>query len=186
MGMLDFFRWPVTVVIDEKRENGYFRKYDKAKRIKKDGVWYYKLKKLGITIKPQKFENIMTVGKNNFLMLYSPQTNVYYPYKIEEGTLKPIEENWDYFKAYADSETKFKYMREKGWEKWIPLLTIFVTALGCVMILYVSLPLIIEHLNGVTSGWVNAINQNTQAQQSILEALRGSIVNTPANSPPVY
>lgn len=178
--MLGFFKWPVTAVIVQKRANGYNVVIDKAKRINKQGAEFYRLKRAKKNIKPQDLGDIYSTHDKNYLFLLESQSGEYKPLKINEGELKARDESWDYFKFYADAETRFKYDRMGKWEKFLPLFIIFITGLAVTMVLYVSLPLIIEHLNAVSGSWINAINQNTQAQNQILEALKGTVSNPPA------
>lgn len=91
-----FNRWPVTVEIQQERQNGTFIFLDKGRREIKEGREHYKLKKLKHTFPAQPFKNIVNSNKGPYLKIFSPQPGVYYAVKNipkvkKEGSGEEIE-----------------------------------------------------------------------------------------------
>lgn len=182
MGFMENFKYPINVVIYEERKDGVVKKYDKAQRIKKGNVYVFRLKKGKTIIKPQRNEDVFSIGKDNFLILYSDNAKRYHPVDIVKGKIVPRDENWDYWARYMDEQTKFKYFREKGLEVFLPYIMIFVTAFGITAILWVALPFVSQVVAGSLGDLTTAVNNNNALLQTLIDA-GGSITQ---NTPPPY
>ena len=82
-------KFPIKIIIFEKRANHEFIFYDKGRReFKKTGEVRFFLKKKDCEIKPPDYDFIYQTNKGNILFLESPEPKVYIPLKKDEAKLK--------------------------------------------------------------------------------------------------
>ena len=147
-------KYPIKVIIFEKRANGFTVKYGKAGRIKNktSGVWEYKMNLPKFPLgekkvtKPQEYENIYMDSKGKpILFVYSDGKDQYVPCGIEtfedmlQAKVKVLDEDLRQFQVYSyrDSETKYKGQQD-FWQKYGGVITLAVLAISILLIFYSS------------------------------------------------
>ena len=168
-------KYPINVIIWEKRANGFLVKKAKAGRIKnKDsGVYEYKMQLPKFPFgekkatKPQAYENIYMDDKGKpILFVYSDGKDQYVPCGIEtfEGMLstkiKVLDEDLCQFQvhSYRDSETKYK-SKQDFWMKWGGVVTVAVTGVALMLVFYGAGQLYanIGSMNAESAGILNTL-----------------------------
>ena len=147
-------RYPIKVIIFEKRANGFIIKNGKAGRLKNkaSGVWEYRMKlpkgfmsETKVT-KPQKYENIYTDEKGkSYLFVYSDGKDQYVPCGIETfkemlgARIKVLDEDLCQFQvhSYRDSDQRYKGTMDI-WAKYGNVITLAVLAISIMLIFYSS------------------------------------------------
>lgn len=132
-------KFPVTVIIAEKRENAIQWSFDHAKRLRRDdGTQAYYLKRRGEEIPPPDYTSLH-VGSNGktILPLYSPQQGQYVPMNIKNPPNLSVEDKeltfWDVMETRRSFEI---YPRKGSWfEKYAPFIILAFT--GALMVLIV-------------------------------------------------
>lgn len=155
-------RYPVRVIIYEKRKDGIVRIRDKAKftedKLKKRE---YHLRKKKYKTKPIPYDFITT---KNRLMLYSPRRGVFIPiHGIEDiafieadivkkaGTKKgyTISDDDLYWLGNQVKEASIKYGEINWWERNLPLITVMACGIILVIMISVIFNNIIDVLNAM-------------------------------------
>ena len=148
-------KYPIKVVIFEKRANGFIIKNAKAGRVKNpgSGIFEYKMKlpkfpfggETKVT-KPQKYENIyMDIKGKPILFCYSDGKDQYVPCGIEmfeemlNCKIKVLDEDLCQFQvhSYRDSDQRYKGTQDL-WAKYGNVITIAVLAISIMLIFYGS------------------------------------------------
>jgi hypothetical protein len=147
-------KYPIKVIVFEKRANGFIIKNAKAGRIKNknSGIFEYKMKLsngiLGETkvTKPQKYENLyMDVKGKPILFCYSDGKDIFVPCGIEtfkemlSCKIKVLDEDMTAFQvhSYRDSDTRYKGKID-FWDKYGGVITIGVIAISILLVFYGS------------------------------------------------
>ena len=140
-----FQKFPVIVMIFERRKDNTIINMDRARRVfRPDGQVYYEFKYnkgLGDKLQPQNFENILIDKKgNSYLLLYSPEPNQFFPLTPEFGNPHPklniVESDMLFWKTVSDKETIQRWKNKNVIEKLWPVITIGILAVGFILILY--------------------------------------------------
>ena len=148
-------KYPIKVVVFEKRANGFIIKNCKAGRVKNpnSGVYEYKMKipKFPFggetkTTKPQEYENIYMDQKGKpILFVYSDGKDQYVPCGIEmfaemlQCKVKVLDEDLRQFQvhSYRDSDIRYKG-KSDIWAKYGNVITLGVLAVSILLIFYGS------------------------------------------------
>ena len=148
-------KYPIKVVVFEKRANGFIIKNCKAGRVKNpnSGVYEYKMKipKFPFggetkTTKPQEYENIYMDQKGKpILFVYSDGKDQYVPCGIEmfaemlQCEVKVLDEDLRQFQvhSYRDSDIRYKG-KSDIWAKYGNVITLGVLAVSILLIFYGS------------------------------------------------
>jgi hypothetical protein len=147
-------KYPIKVIVFERRANGFIIKNAKAGRIKNknSGIFEYKMKLTGGLMgetkvtKPQKYENIyMDVKGKPILFCYSDGKDIFVPCGIEtfkemlSCKIKVLDEDMTAFQvhSYRDSDTRYKG-KVDFWDKYGGVITIAVIAISIMLIFYGS------------------------------------------------
>ena len=148
-------KYPIKVIVFEKRANGFVIKNCKAGRVKNanSGVWEYKMKipkfpfggETKVT-KPQEYENIYMDQKGKpILFVYSDGKDQYVPCGIEtfeemlQAKVKVLDEDLRQFQvhSYRDSDTRYRGKADL-WAKYGNVITMAILAISIMLIFYGS------------------------------------------------
>jgi hypothetical protein len=170
-------KYPIKVIIFEKRANGFIIKNGKAGRLKNkaSGVWEYRMKlpkgfmsETKVT-KPQKYENIYTDEKGkSYLFVYSDGKDQYVPCGIEtfkgmlEARIKVLDEDLCQFQvhSYRDSDQRYKGTMDI-WAKYGNVITLAVLAI-CIMLIFYSSQYLYAGVAEQNAQSANILSQLTQ------------------------
>jgi len=132
-------KWPVNVIIFEKRGKGFIPIFDKARRVvDKSGVEYYELKKKKSKLPAVDFKNL-NIG--NYLYLYSPVSNEYHPMDINDDRFLAIsDKSMRYLYATEIERNMIKFRFKSKLEQWMPLIMIIGTGFILGLVFYLTIP----------------------------------------------
>ena len=178
VGYTTFFKWPITVMIYEERMGKLFlSKLDKAKRVKKGGKEYYRLKKSKVSIQPFKYKQIQGT---NIISLYSPSGSDFYAMKPELLTKKirkkdkdgvwqekmikdpvfvPIPESRKLWYALWMEEVNRRTITQEKWQIYLPIvaLAVMIVSIGvALMLIFNAMEPLVDALNAAGANFVEA------------------------------
>jgi len=166
--------YPIPIELILERSDGRMWVGDRARRVTHaDRTQVYELLKYGIAPAP----SYSTIATSNRPMFYCPEPHIYVPvtFEIDESdnpgykpTLKVITQDQRQFLANQTIKALvFGKPLSHVMEKYLPIATVVATAVGVMMILYVSLP-------HITGSFQSAAATNMQAATAIASALEYS------------
>lgn len=178
--MFNRAKWPVKVVIFEKRSNSMVIVKDKARRFK-DGasaVEYYQLKNKKDKLPAIDFKNLMP---GNTLFIYSPTSGVYYPLEFDEKgkfTAEDIDMKYLYSTEIERNVTKFRF--KSNIEKFITVILVIVTGFILGLIFYMTVPKLTAMASQTASMSANMVEAMDLLKETI--ELRCSVQQLPPAS----
>jgi hypothetical protein len=132
-------KWPVKVIIFEKRGENIIPVFDKARRfVDKENVECYQLKNKKAKIPAINFENLMP---GNYLYLFSTTASSFHPVKVDSSGFKAdVDKSMRYLYATELERNVTKFRFKSGIEKWMPLVMIIGTGFILGLIFYMTVP----------------------------------------------
>jgi len=168
-------KFPVKVIIWEKRAGTVIPRWDRARRFKtKDGEYYYELAKTKKDTKPIRYDYVYPCGKGLLLNLYSPSPYEYHPIKFSEveknlvPSVDPFYINW---LVNENKKAVIKWRKKSTWDVLLPIIPVAIVVIISGLVLAIttekftemagSLGNIAYHLGVVSEDLVEAIRTIT-------------------------
>jgi len=174
--------YKVRVIMWEKRGNSYIKHYDKAKRIReKNGETYYKLKKgkpSKIRPPPYSSVNMTDNSKTNEIEFYSPMPGQFVPIKFEEGTLKPIDVDVEFWRGVEVEKEQLRFQKQGVFEKYAWLMAIVIVMISMGVTMY----MVYDGIAKVASSNAGISEQNAKMLATYQKMVTGGQITLPTGN----
>lgn len=131
-------RWPVKVVVREKRGDYFFEYFDKGRReFDKDKHIIYKLKTGKRVTRPVEYDYI---SPGNVLHVFSPDPENFIPttFDSKDSKYKVLDTDTRQWTLMRYRSMWERYNPKSGWEKWAWILVILITCIGIGLMIWFS------------------------------------------------
>lgn len=162
MLFIDYFRYPVNVIIHIPRKNGEELYFDKAQRRtdKHDGKLFFRLKRMGKNAPAYAFESMIRTNKGLYAELYSPAPGEFYQCHLDNdpikkkvvimgddgipttqelpfGGIRPLNVDQKNFYAEEIDRTHRRWQKQKGFlDKMLPILLVAIFAFSLILMMW--------------------------------------------------
>lgn len=124
-------QYNITVEINEKRANSWIVRFDVAKRISKNGVTKYHLRKAKVDIRPpDNFDNIYLSRGGDYLKLIKEGEQYFSFGQITpDGELDPIPMDMEFWRVNIQQELLQRFKNESFWDKYGTTISVLAFAM---------------------------------------------------------